>query len=1140
MVTPLRRALGPAPRSGTPARLARLRRGASRTGARTPERPVTDAVESLEPRTLLSATVFNPSGVGTGGETELVYHEAALPDFTALPAAGFDVDVHDGLFAPLPNTADYDGTGRFAPLEDTFELHSNTNSRFTVYLDFDGHRTENTAWNRNGRGPFTTPAYDTDGNAAVFGDEERRRIQGIWQRVSEDFLPFDVDVTTEEPPIADLVNDDTARDAYGIRVVVGESFGINAGGVAFLNSFRWDSDTPAFAFPEQVGRSSEKNIAEVISHEVGHTVGLNHDGQGSTEYFAGNGSGETGWAPIMGVGYQRELTQFSDGSYPNASNREDDLAVMTDGFEFGFGYRADDVGSTFGTADELALVGSTGFEIDDAGIIGRNNDFDVFSFTSGSGSIEINGDPAGRAPNLDVLLELFDAAGNLLTTSNPADTLNASIQFAVTAGDYFVRVSGTGKGTPDANGNFAEGYPDYGSLGTYFLTGRLVDPDVGRVADLSVNALDADKAEGDPPAAANDFTFEIVRTGRTDYAASVNWNVRSVSTTAADFVNGRLPGGRVTFAVNETRKVVTVPVVPEFRREQDETFRVVLSNPTARSRIVGAEAFGTIRDDDFLAELNVAAATGPRAEGDAGDTPFTFRVMRRGNTGVQASAFYQVGGEVDENDFEGNQLPFGVVNFGAGETEKEVTVDVRGDRTVERDERLTLTLTAPGDRSAIGAFDDASITVLNDDFARLLVTVLDGPTTSERGDDTRFAVRLSERPDSAVMVRFGTTDATEGVTTARGVRFTPADWDAPQVFTVFGRDDALLDGDVDYAIDFGEMISRDARFGGSDTPDLNLTNIDDDFVPTLAVRALDARKLEGNFGTTEFRFEVRRTVDVDSPVAVRYRLGGTTDNADFAGGRPTAVLRFDAGETVKTVTVNVRADRRVEGDETILFALGTPTSNGRLLGGGRAVSTVIDDDPPQVRVSPVEGMTTGESGRDAVFAVRLSHRPTDAVVVRVRSLDASEGVTDVSSLRFTPDDWLSPQRVTVRGMDDGVLDGNVRYTVAVGPVLSRDSRYHGIDPTDVRLTNEDDERPVVRNPDTPNPRVNNPDVPVITTNPARAGARSAAFRTAATPARATTAGRDRVFAAPATPAPTAGHAAAAFAGDWNPLADPLA
>ena len=53
----------------------------------------------------------------------------------------------------------------------------------------------------------------------------------------------------------------------------------------------------AFAFADNL-YGSAKYIADAASHEVGHTLGLHHDGTSTTGYYRGQGS----WAPIMGVG----------------------------------------------------------------------------------------------------------------------------------------------------------------------------------------------------------------------------------------------------------------------------------------------------------------------------------------------------------------------------------------------------------------------------------------------------------------------------------------------------------------------------------------------------------------------------------------------------------------------------------------------------------------------------------------------------------------------------------------------------------------------------------------------------------------------------------------------------------------------
>ena len=103
--------------------------------------------------------------------------------------------------------------------------------------------------------------------------------------------------------------------------------GGGCGGIAYVGVFDQTSNhayyQPAFVFQNGVG-GGQKNIAEVSSHEAGHNVGLSHDGTATSGYYSGHGS----WAPIMGVGYYRAITQWSRGEYAGANQTQDDFAVM--------------------------------------------------------------------------------------------------------------------------------------------------------------------------------------------------------------------------------------------------------------------------------------------------------------------------------------------------------------------------------------------------------------------------------------------------------------------------------------------------------------------------------------------------------------------------------------------------------------------------------------------------------------------------------------------------------------------------------------------------------------------------------------------------------------------------------------------
>ena len=164
----------------------------------------------------------------------------------------------------------------------------------------------------------------------------------------EDYAPFDVDVTTEPPPPESITRAGSGDDIFGTIVLITSRSGVyscSCGGVAYLGIFDDTSDfyKPALVFHDALGSGDEKYVAEAISHEAGHNMGLGHDGYSGGGYYGGHGSGTTGWAPIMGVGYYKALVQWSKGEYATANNVQDDSVVMQSN---GLPLRADDHGNT--------------------------------------------------------------------------------------------------------------------------------------------------------------------------------------------------------------------------------------------------------------------------------------------------------------------------------------------------------------------------------------------------------------------------------------------------------------------------------------------------------------------------------------------------------------------------------------------------------------------------------------------------------------------------------------------------------------------------------------------------------------------------------------------------------------------------
>ena len=346
------------------------------------------------------------------------------------------------------------------PYTETFKLHSRPGASRVIFLDFDGHVTSGTSWNTSytGGAPINSAPYSLDSDPNTFNTAEQDAIQYIWQRVAEDFAPFDVDVTTEDPGDAAIFRSSTSDTLYGSRCVISPTnfTGNSIGGIAYVGVFNYVGTNykPAFVMTSGLG-NNEKNIAEATSHEVGHNLGLSHDGTASVGYYQGHGE----WAPIMGVGYYRAVTQWSKGEYPGANQLQDDLQIIQN---YGAPLRADDHGNT--TAAATALSGTN---ISAAGVVSTRTDTDVFQFSTGSGNVTISLTPAPRGPNLDIQATITDSNGNTVATLNPAG-LPASYAGTLAAGVYYITVDGVGAG------DLVTGYSDYGSLGQYSITGTLV------------------------------------------------------------------------------------------------------------------------------------------------------------------------------------------------------------------------------------------------------------------------------------------------------------------------------------------------------------------------------------------------------------------------------------------------------------------------------------------------------------------------------------------------------------------------------------------------------------------------------------------------------------------------------------------
>jgi hypothetical protein len=335
------------------------------------------------------------------------------------------------------------------------KLNSYAAATATVYLDFDGDYVTGSAWNWSGPINAQPAAVTATGITEIFG------------RVAEDYRIFNLNITTDSSVYA------SAPIAKRIRVIVTPTYEwyVPAGGVSYVGSFTWGDNTPAWVFSGLLGNNI-KNIAEAISHEIGHTMGLQHQSTYNTscaktaEYSSGQGTGEIGWAPIMGVGYSKNLTTWHYGTNAvGCSVYQNDINVIA-GSPNNFGLRTDDHANTNTSATGVAIsAGSFTAE----GLVNSSTDKDVFQFVIPSPTnFRLNAIPqsvggANSGANVDIRVSVLNSSADTIGRYNPTDLLNAGLDSNLNSGTYYLVVEGVG------NTNLS----DYGSVGYYSLSGSI-------------------------------------------------------------------------------------------------------------------------------------------------------------------------------------------------------------------------------------------------------------------------------------------------------------------------------------------------------------------------------------------------------------------------------------------------------------------------------------------------------------------------------------------------------------------------------------------------------------------------------------------------------------------------------------------
>ncbi|MDJ1181984.1 beta strand repeat-containing protein [Roseofilum casamattae] len=429
-----------------------------------------------------------------------------------------------------------------------------------------------------------------------------------------------------------------------------------------------------------------------------------------------------------------------------------------------------------------------------------------------------------------------------------------------------------------------------------------------------------------------------------------------------------------------------------------------------------------------------------------------------------------------------------------------VQISAVDDGTVEGAHQSTISfLTVSGDPNYNQLFIPNLTANVTDNDTRVFVNENQQPDgtnsllVSENGDTNTYTVQLAQQPTTDVQViatpnnqvTVGA-DANALATTPLTLTFSPTDprnlWNIPQTVTVGAVDDQVQEGDHTGTIQLA-VTSTDGQFNNTtailvnDTPTTQEQNqrstlnvaISDNDQPDIFVSAPTGDLITSEDGTS-FNLSLRLGSIPTSDVTIPIVISDTSEAQSVP-----ASLTFTAANATQLQTVAITGipDNIIDGNQQFVVGIGAaqsadPNYSGRLPGvadNREFTVTNLDIDTFGVNVTPTSGLTVSEEGTTATFEVVLSSSQAPLSPVQIdftssvptEGLISSDGQTfaETASVTFNSQNFNAPQTVTVRGVADGVVDGNQPFTILSTPTISTDQSFNNVPVENVAATNTD-------------------------------------------------------------------------------------
>ena len=437
----------------------------------------------------------------------------------------------------------------------------------------------------------------------------------------------------------------------------------------------------------------------------------------------------------------------------------------------------------------------------------------------------------------------------------------------------------------------------------------------------------------------------------------------------------------------QTEGEIVVRARPDYLDEVDESFWLELFNPKGAA-FVGNPAvvrvLGIVQDNDGTgSDLAMFVSNPIVVEGDGGTRRAVFEVHISEALASDLTLNYRTanGSALAGKDYVAKT---GAVTISAGATTATVAIDLVGDNSIELNENFSLVFDPPdairnGHEGSAG-----TATILDDDTGNGAIPIIFAErATQTEGGTMRFRVVLSKATDDEVRIDYRTVlgSATDAPLNNRdyppqtGTLVIEAG-DRVGFVEIRANPDNL--DEVDESLWLELSGPQNARFAGYQKVErvLGIVNDDDGTGSNRSVFVSSPTVVEGDSGTRQAVFQIHLSEVYDESLTFKFKTsnGTAANGSDYIG--KTGSVTFLAGQTVAAVAVDLRADERLEGDETFSLVL-TPPAGGNVknvITAGKATIANDDDIHEVIRGSESADSLYGGTGNDRILGYGGSDR----------------------------------------------------------------------------------------------------------------------------------------------------------------------